>query len=145
MELKEARHRSLINNRSRIYSAYPCSKTNDADTLLLDEIGLKQRDLTPIHCNNISTITITHDATYHMQTKHIRIYYHFIHERVASNEVSLIYVTSKDNVADIMMKSIPPDNHTKLKELLGITDYKGSNSLWVSVGMHNSCIYASIT
>ena len=53
--------------------------------------------------------------------KHIKIYYHFIRERVASNEASLIYVALKDNVADIMTKAIPPDNHIKLKELLGIT------------------------
>ena len=59
--------------------------------------------------------------TYHVWTKHIKIYYHFIHERVASNKASLIYIALKDNVADIMTKAIPPDNHTKLKELLGIT------------------------
>ena len=88
---------------------------------LLNKIGLEQRDPTPIHCNNLSTITITHNAIYQVWTKHIKIYYHFIHERVASNEASLIYVTSKDNIVDIMTKAIPPDNHTKLKELLGIT------------------------
>ena len=99
---------------------------------LLGEIGLEQRDLTPIHCDNLSTITITHDATYHAWTKHIKIYYHFIHKRVASNEASLIYVASKDNVVDIMTKAIPPDNHIKLKKLLG--NYKGTNSLRGSVG-----------
>ena len=88
---------------------------------LLDEIGLEQRDPTPIRCDNLSTITITHDATYHAWMKHIEIYYHFIRERVASNEALLIYVASKDNVVDIMTKAIPPDNHIKLKELLGIT------------------------
>ena len=88
---------------------------------LLDEIGLEQRDPTPIRCDNLSAITITHDMTYHVRTKHIKIYYHFIRERVASNEASLIYVVSKDNIADIMTKAIPPDNHIKLKELLGIT------------------------
>ena len=88
---------------------------------LLDEIGLEQRDPTPIHCDNLSAITITHDMTYHVRTKHIKIYYHFIHERVASNEASLIYVTSKDNIVDIMTKAIPPDSQIKLKELLGIT------------------------
>ena len=88
---------------------------------LLDKIGLEQRDLTPICCDNLSAITITHDVTYHAWTKHIKIYYHFIHEKVASNEASLIYVASKDNIADIMTKAISPDNHNKLKELLGIT------------------------
>ena len=88
---------------------------------LLDEIGLEQRDPPPIHCDNLSAITITHDVTYHARTRHIKIYYHFICERVASNEASLIYVASKDNIVDIMTKAIPSNNHTKLKELLEIT------------------------
>ena len=53
--------------------------------------------------------------------KHIKIYYHFIREKVASNKASLIYVALKDNIADIMTKAIPPASHTKLKGLLGIT------------------------
>ena len=76
-----------------------------------------------IHCDNLSTITITHDTTYHAHTKHINIYYHFIHEKVASHEASLTYVTSKDNIADIMTKAIPPESHNKLKELLGLTGH----------------------
>src|SRR6266481_2674443 len=88
---------------------------------LLNEIGLDQRDPTPICCNNLSAITITHDTTYHMRTKHIKIYYHFIREKVASNEALLTYVPLKDNVADLMTKAIPPEEHNKLKNLLGIT------------------------
>ena len=88
---------------------------------LLNEISLEQRDPTAICCDNLSTITITCDVTYHVHTKHINIYYHYIREKVASNEASLTYVALKDNIADIMTKAIPPDNHDKLKELLGIT------------------------
>ena len=55
-----------------------------------------------------------------MRTKHIKIYYHFIHERVASHKALLTYVTSKDNIADIMTKAVPPESHNKLKELLGL-------------------------
>ena len=72
--------------------------------LLCNKIGLDQKDPMPNCCNNLSTITITHDATYHMQTKHIKLYYYFIHERVASNEALLTYIASKDNIADIVTK-----------------------------------------
>ena len=88
---------------------------------LLNEIGLEQQDPTAIRCDNLSAITITHNATYHARTKHINIYYHYICEKVASNEASLTYVTSKDNIAGIMTKAIPLENHNELKELLGIT------------------------
>ena len=57
-----------------------------------------------------------HDMTYHMQTKHIKIYYHFIHKKVALNKASLTYIASKDNITDIMTKAIPPENHDKLKD-----------------------------
>ena len=89
--------------------------------IVLNEIGLDQQDPTVIHCDILSAITITCDVTYHVCTKHINIYYHYICKKVASNKASLTYVTSKDNIADIMMKAIPQDNHNKLKELLGIT------------------------
>ena len=52
-----------------------------------------------ICCDNLSTITIAHVVTYHMHTKHINIYNHFIHEKVASHKASLTYVTSKDKIA----------------------------------------------
>src|SRR6266481_2244671 len=88
---------------------------------LLNEIGLDQRDPTLIRCDNLSVITITHNATYHARTKHIKIYYHFIRKKVASNEASLTYVPSKDNIVDLMTKAIPPEEHNKLENLLGIT------------------------
>ena len=121
MELKETRHLVLSTTEAKYIVLTHAAKQMTWTCRLLDEIGLKQRDPTPIRCDNLSAITITHNVTYHVQTKHIKIYYHFICERVASNKASLIYVSSKDNVADIMTKAIPPDNHIKLKELLGIT------------------------
>ena len=37
---------------------------------LLDEIGLEQRDLTPICCDNLSAITIKHNTTSHTDKAH---------------------------------------------------------------------------
>ena len=82
---------------------------------LLNEIGLNQRDLTLICCDNLSAITIAHDATYHARIKHIKIYYHFIREKVASNKASLTYIPLKDNIVDLMTKAIPPEEQTNSK------------------------------
>ena len=59
---------------------------------LLNEIGLDQSKVKPIRCDNLSAITITHDTTYHAHTKHINIAYHFVREKVASNEALLTHV-----------------------------------------------------
>ena|SRR5882724_6655431 len=53
---------------------------------LLNEISLNQTKVMLICCDNLSTITITHDMTYHVRTKHINFYYHFIHKKVASHK-----------------------------------------------------------
>ena len=98
---------------------------------LLNEIGLDQIKLTLICCDNLSVITIMHDTTYHMHTKHINKYYHFIREKVASNKALLTHIALKENTADIMTKAISSESHNKLKELLGNT--KTSNLLRGSV------------
>ena len=39
-----------------------------------------------------------------MHTKHINVAYHFIHEKVASHKAALIYISTKENIVDILAK-----------------------------------------
>ena len=71
-------------------------------------------------------ITLSHDATYHARTKHINVAYHFIREKVTSNEVSLTYVRSKENLADLMTKGLEGHQFWYLWRKLGVTEVRGS-------------------
>ena len=62
----------------------------------LQELGLDQDQPTSIRSDNLGAVTLSHDSTYHARTKHINIAYHFIREKVASNEATLTYVRSKE-------------------------------------------------
>ncbi|HEV7738550.1 MAG TPA: Ty1/Copia family ribonuclease HI [Chlamydiales bacterium] len=56
----------------------------------------------------------------HTRVKHIDINYHFLRERVQSKEVSLSYVRSKENIADIFTKPLEKHQFIKLRDYLGV-------------------------
>ena len=93
---------------------------------LLQDLQLDQKQPTSIRSDNLGTITLSHDVTYHVRTKHINIAYHFIREKVTSNEVALTYVQSKDNIADLMTKGLEANQHHYLQEKLRYSDPGGA-------------------
>jgi hypothetical protein len=46
------------------------------------------------------------DPTFHPQTKHIDVMHHFICERVEQGEVTFPHVASKENLANLLTKSL---------------------------------------
>lgn len=88
----------------------------------LEDIGIDQKEPTSIGSDSLSAIRISHDATYHARTKHINIAYHFLREKLASNEAALTYVRSKENPANLMMKGLDLHQHRYLCAKLGFVD-----------------------
>lgn len=70
-------------------------------------MGAPQSLPTSIVCNNRSSIQITHNDFFHKRTKHIEIDCHFVRQRVVSNIVRLLTISSKDQHADIFTKVHP--------------------------------------
>ena len=90
---------------------------------LLD-LGFDQSHPTSIRSDNLSAITLSHDATYHAWAKHINVAYHYIREKVASNEATLIYIKAKENPADLMTKPLDLFQHHYLIEKLGFVRHE---------------------
>jgi hypothetical protein len=72
----------------------------------LDEVALRQELPTNILTNNQGAIANTVNYKNHRRTKHIRVKYHFVKERVEAGEVSFTYVPSAANLADILTKPL---------------------------------------
>jgi hypothetical protein len=60
-----------------------------------------------LFCDNQATLKLTIDNNYHACTKHINIHYHFIHQVIKSNDITIIYCPTDDMTADILTKALP--------------------------------------
>jgi hypothetical protein len=67
------------------------------------ELGIYLLKNGPIQCfmDNKSAIILANNPVFHKRTKHIRIKYHWLRQKVAEGLVTLIYVQSEQNIADI--------------------------------------------
>ncbi|XP_057756497.1 uncharacterized mitochondrial protein AtMg00810-like [Arachis stenosperma] len=72
-----------------------------------------------VFCDNISAIQMSTNPTLHERSKHIKIDYHFIREKVASGIIKLVHVPSKHQLADILTKALPAPQFQYLMAKLG--------------------------
>ena len=59
-----------------------------------------------VFCDNTSAINISKNPVLHSRTKHIDIRHHFIRDLVEDKVVSLEYVPTKGQIADILTKPL---------------------------------------
>ena len=65
--------------------------------------------------DNQGAIEISKNARFHNRTKHIDVQFHFIREKVLTNDVKVAYMSTEDMLADIM---------TKYKQRRDFNDYE---------------------
>ena len=87
---------------------------------LLNLHGYNQDKPTSIQSDNMGTITIIKDPSFHARTKHIDIQHHYVRERIESNKLEFNYTRTSDTIADILTKALPRPAHEKLTKMLGI-------------------------
>ena len=102
-------------------AAFEASKEAIWLRALLTAIDFTPPLSTVILCDNNAAINLSEDPSLHQRVKHIDIKYHFLRERVHSNEISMAYVNTNDNLADIFTKALEHRRFTRLRSLLGIT------------------------
>ena len=101
-------------------AAFEASKEAIWLRTLLSSIGLSPTSATTLLCDNIAAITLSEDPAFHARVKHFDIRYHFLRERVQSGDISLSYINTKDNIADIFTKPLDTTVFTRLRTFLGL-------------------------
>lgn len=71
-----------------------------------------------IYTDSNSAIQLAKNPEHHSKTKHIDIQYHFIRENVLNKDISLVFVPTKEQIADILIKAINTTNFRRLVQLL---------------------------
>ena len=70
--------------------------------------------------DNLSSIRLAENPIFHARTKHIKVHYHYIREKVLKGEIEMVPTKTKEQFADIFTKSLNKAKFVKFREALGI-------------------------
>jgi hypothetical protein len=84
--------------------------------------GLFDQELetTLIHCDNQSCVKLSNNPVFHDRSKHIEIKYHFIQDMVQKGAVKLQYISTDEQIADILTKPLSREKFVYFRDKLGV-------------------------
>ena len=77
--------------------------------------------------DNKSAIEISRNPVHHGRTKHIKVQYHFIRKCVEEGKLSLRYVRTEDQLADLFTKSLGISKFCEFRKEIGLGRVKRSS------------------
>jgi hypothetical protein len=69
-------------------------------------------------CDNVSALALASNPVYHARTKHIEVDYHFVREKVINGDISVKFISTLDQIADIFTKGLSSSRFNILKSKL---------------------------
>jgi uncharacterized beta-barrel protein YwiB (DUF1934 family) len=75
---------------------------------------------TVIHCDNQSCIKLSENPVFHDRSKHIEMRYHFVRDIVQKNILSIQYVSTTEQTADILTKPLSLTKFVYFRDKLGV-------------------------
>jgi len=99
-----------IVSRSSTKAEYKSVANTAAELLwicsLLQELGVTQSNPPKLWCDNIGATYLSVNPFFHARTKHVAIDFHFVRELVAPKFLEFHFVSSSDQIADVLTKSL---------------------------------------
>jgi hypothetical protein len=99
-----------------------CSTSCEAIWLrkLLTDIFVLEMRAIAILCDNQSCIKMTENHVFHDRSKHIEIRYHFIRDMVQRGALKLQYISTDEQVVDMLTKPLSRVKFEYFRDNLGI-------------------------
>ena len=94
-------------------------------TYLLDALHIP-KDLPVLHCDNLSALALASNPVYHARTKHIELDYHYIREQVMAKNLTISYVPTIEQLADIFTKSLTGQQFQYITDKLPLVAFQQS-------------------
>ena len=85
----------------------------------LMDYGIKLYQIS-IKCDNTSTINLSKNLIQHSRTKHIDIRHHFLCDHVQNGDISLEFIDTNNQLADIFTKPLNEERLNFIKHYLGM-------------------------
>ena len=85
----------------------------------LSDFGLTYSHV-PIKCDNTSAINISKNPVKHSRTKNIEIRHHFLRDHALKGDITLDFVRTEDQLADILTKTLNENQFVNIRRQLGV-------------------------
>ncbi|MCO5572798.1 hypothetical protein L7F22_026557 [Adiantum nelumboides] len=90
---------------------------------LMDDLGVEQDTANTIYTDNQSALAVARNPVFHARTKHIEVHYHYVRERLSAGEISMAYVPTQDNLADLFTKALSREKLEAFRKGLGLLPF----------------------
>ena len=88
---------------------------------LLCELGVFLKNPPTLWCDNIGATYLMMNLVFHARTKHIEIDLHFVRDKVQSGGLTVMFISTKDQIADIFTKLLVSSGFASLRDNLTVT------------------------
>ena len=85
---------------------------------LLEELRLLDGKPTHLYCDNQSSIKLSYNPVFHERSKHFEIDYHFTRQKVEDNTIRVEFISSQEQPADILTKSLGKNKFENCRDKL---------------------------
>ena len=88
---------------------------------LLTELGVQLPAASVIYCDNIGATHLSANPIFHSRMKHLALDFHFIRNNVQAGTLRVSHVSTRDQLADPLTKTLPRPRFQELLSKLGVT------------------------
>lgn len=89
---------------------------------VLHEVRISVSQAPILWCDNLGATYLSANSVYHSRTKHMDIDYHFVRDRVAAKTLKVSFISSQDQIIDVLTKPLVADKLLHFKSSLKVVD-----------------------
>ena len=87
---------------------------------LLRELRVPMKLVLTLWCDNLGAMYLSANPVFHARTKHVEVDFHFVREKVAQGKLSVQFISTHDQIADVFTKPLSSERFLFLKSKLRV-------------------------